>query len=158
MKNAQSPNSGVFRTYRAVSGPFHLLIVASALVLAGCAAGEPPADSVAVSPSPSTAPPGPAGSPMTVPGGPAGTQCGKVTAAPGTQAEVIIRGGAVDCSQAARLITQYFNTLSPKDLTSPDGPGPIPLGEWTCGSGPANDPVTTCSTEDDRQVDGVLAG
>jgi hypothetical protein len=127
-------------------------------VLAGWAVGEPLAQGAAVSPSPSAAPPGPARSPTTVAGGPAGTQCGKVPAAPGTQAEVIVRGGAVDCPQATRLITQYFTTLSPQDLASPGGPGPIPPGEWTCGSGPGNDPVTTCSTEDDRQVDGVLAG
>ena len=34
------------------------------------------------------------------------------------------------------------------------GQGPVVLGEWTCGSG-ANDPVTACSTEDGRQVEGT---
>jgi hypothetical protein len=152
MKRTLSLNSVVSRKYRAVSGPCHQLIAASALVLAGCTVGEPPAQSAAVSPSPSTAPPGPAGSPTTVPGGPAGR--------PAHNAERYRRLRAPRrprwrgrLPQPTRLITQYFATLSPTEVARE----PIPLGEWT-GSGPGNGPVTTCSTEDDRQVDGVLAG
>jgi hypothetical protein len=146
-----------FRKVVVRSRPCALLIAASALVLSGCGNGVPGAQSAPVSPSASSSQPGPAGSPTAVAAA-AGTRCGKVPAARGRQAEVIIRGGTVECAQATQLITQYFKTLSPGALASPDGPGPIPLGAWTCGSGPGGDPVTTCSTEDDGQVDGVLAG
>jgi hypothetical protein len=132
--------------------PRYALIAASALLLAGCGAtsaqnapaGSPGAALASSSlndlPAPTTA-----------------TPCGKVPAVPGAQADVVIRAGAVDCPQATRVVTQYFQKLSPSEAASPNGAGPVALGEWTCGSA-TGDPVTTCSTEDDRQVEAVVAG
>jgi hypothetical protein len=126
--------------------PSCALIAASAFLLAGCGGGG------------TTASNAPADSPAAVAAAdpaPLDIQCGKVPATKGAQADVVIRAGAVDCPQATKLITDYFQKLSPDEVNS-DGAGPVALAEWTCGSGP-NDPVTTCSTEDSRQVDGVVA-
>ncbi|SDW45492.1 hypothetical protein SAMN05421504_101626 [Amycolatopsis xylanica] len=129
-------------------------LLAASLALAGCgsdAATPPPAPS---SPAAAAPPSGPAPSPAANPAA-AGTQCGEVPAKD-KQAKVTVRGGAVDCAQATQVVTEYFRKLTPAEAKSPQGPGPIAVGEWTCGSGP-NDPVTTCSTEDDRQVEGTIA-
>jgi hypothetical protein len=65
--------------------------------------------------------------------------------------------GQVDCAAATKLLKDYFAKLTPAEVNSADGPGPVVLDEWTCGSGPAGDPVTACSTEDGRQVEGTRA-
>ena len=127
--------------------PGFALIAASAFLLTGCGGGTTappaaPADPGAASVAAAADPP------------PLAIQCGKVPAGNGAQADVVIRAGVVDCPQATKLITEYFQKLSPDEVNS-DGAGPLALAEWTCGSGP-NDPVTTCSTEDSRQVDGVV--
>ncbi|EOD66292.1 hypothetical protein H480_22417, partial [Amycolatopsis vancoresmycina DSM 44592] len=81
-----------------------------------------------------------------------GVPCGDVTAAGAKTA--VVAHGRVDCAAAAKLLTDYFAKLTPAEAASPDGPGPIAIGEWTCGSA-AGDPVTACSTEDGRQVEGT---
>jgi hypothetical protein len=130
-----------------VTRPCYALIAASAFLLGGCGGGETPAQNAPATLSATVAMADPSAAP---------TPCGKVPATQGTQADVVIRGGTVDCPQATKLISDYFKKLSPAEANSPDGAGPVALGEWTCGSG-AGDPVTTCSTEDNRQVDGVVA-
>ena len=123
---------------------YPLLLAAATAVLAGC--GSDPAPAAAPSPTPAAA----AAADTTAPGVP----CGDVTGAGGAKTSVIAHG-KVDCTDATKLLKDYFAKLTPAEASSPDGPGPIVLGEWTCGSGPNNDPVTSCSTEDDRQIDGT---
>ena len=82
---------------------------------------------------------------------PAAIQCGTVPAAGGSP-HVVVQQGKIGCDEAKSLLTQYFAKLSPADLASPDGAGPIAIGPWTCGSNPAAPLAAACSTEDDRQV------
>jgi hypothetical protein len=79
--------------------------------------------------------------------------CGTVTATGGAQAKVIVRQGGVDCADATTLLTRYFAKLTPADLASPDGAGPVALDPWTCGSDPGATLTATCSTEDGREID-----
>jgi hypothetical protein len=126
---------------------YPLLLVAAAAALAGCGGGDPaPA---APSPSGAPVPAAAAAAASTAPGVP----CGDVTGTAGAKTAVVAHG-QVDCAAAAKLLTDYFAKLTPAEAASPDGPGPIAIGEWTCGSA-ANDPVTACSTEDGRQVEGT---
>ncbi|MEU7785404.1 hypothetical protein [Amycolatopsis sp. NPDC049159] len=122
---------------------YPLLLVAASAALAGCGGADPaPA-------APSPAPAAAAAAESTAPGVP----CGDVTGAGGAKTAVVAHG-KVDCAAATQLLTDYFAKLTPAEASSPDGPGPVVLGDWTCGSG-ANDPVTACSTEDGRQVEGT---
>ncbi|OXM54393.1 hypothetical protein [Amycolatopsis alba] len=108
------------------------------VLLSGC--GADPAPAAAPSPSsPSVAPT------------PAGTPCGEVAGLQGSKNKVIAHG-KTDCAEATQVLTDYFTKLTPDEAASPQGPGPVVIGAWTCGSGP-NDPVTTCSTEDERQIE-----
>ncbi|MDQ7804150.1 hypothetical protein Q5425_10430 [Amycolatopsis sp. A133] len=127
---------------------YPLLLVAATAALAGCGGGpEPAAPSSSAGPAPVPAAAAAAGS--TAPGVP----CGEVTGTGGAKTAVVAHG-RVDCAAAAKLLTDYFAKLTPAEANDADGPGPIALDEWTCGSGP-NDPVTACSTEDGRQVEGT---
>jgi hypothetical protein len=127
---------------------YPLLLAAATALLAGC--GSDPAPAAAPSASTQTAAAAAAAADTTAPGVP----CGEVTGTGGAKTSVVAHG-KVNCADAAKLLKDYFAKVTPAEANSPDGPGPIVLGEWTCGSGPDNDPVTTCSTEDDRQVDGT---
>jgi len=82
---------------------------------------------------------------------PAGTPCGEVAGLQGAKNKVVARG-KTECTEATQVLTDYFAKLTPAEAASPQGPGPVVIGAWTCGSGP-NDPVTSCSTEDERQID-----
>ncbi|MCR6482115.1 hypothetical protein M8542_04780 [Amycolatopsis sp. OK19-0408] len=128
---------------RTLAYPF--LLVASAAALAGCGADPAPAAPSAEAAAPAAA----AAAASTAPGVP----CGDVTATGGAKTAVVAHG-KVDCAAATQLLKDYFAKLTPAEAASADGPGPIVLDEWTCGSGP-NDPVTACSTEDGRQVEGT---
>jgi hypothetical protein len=121
---------------------YPLLLVAAAAVLAGCGGDPAPA-------APSGAAPVPAAAESTAPGVP----CGDVPGTGGAKTAVVAHG-QVDCAAATKLLKDYFAKLTPAEAGSADGPGPVVLDEWTCGSGP-NDPVTACSTEDGRQVEGT---
>jgi hypothetical protein len=127
---------------------YPLLLVAASAVLAGCG-GDPAPAAPSAAPAPVPAEAAAAGS--TAPGVP----CGDVTGTGGAKTAVVAHG-QVDCTAATKLLKDYFAKLTPADAASADGPGPIVLDEWTCGSGP-NDPVTACSTEDGRQVEGTRA-
>lgn len=81
----------------------------------------------------------------------AGTPCGEVTGFQGAKNKVVVRGKA-ECAEAKQVLADYFAKLTPAEAASPQGPGPVVVGAWTCGSGP-NDPVTSCSTEDERQIE-----
>ncbi|RSM35256.1 hypothetical protein DMA12_45130 [Amycolatopsis balhimycina DSM 5908] len=129
---------------------YPLLLVAATAALAGCAGGDPAPVSAAVSPS-ATVPAAVAAVESTAPGVP----CGEVPGAGGAKTAVVAHG-KVDCAAATKLLKDYFAKLTPAEAASADGPGPVVLDEWTCGSGP-NDPVTACSTEDGRQVEGTRA-
>ncbi|MFD5246190.1 hypothetical protein ACFWIW_16690 [Amycolatopsis sp. NPDC058340] len=107
------------------------------VLLSGC--GADPAPAAAPSPSPS------ADQVL------AGTPCGEVAGLQGAKNKVVARG-KTDCAEATRVLTDYFAKLTPAEAASPQGPGPVVIGAWTCGSGP-NDPVTSCSTEDERQIE-----
>ncbi|WP_372665293.1 hypothetical protein [Amycolatopsis kentuckyensis] len=127
---------------------YPLLLVAATAVLAGCGGGDPaPAAPSSGEPAPVPAAAAAAGS--TAPGVP----CGDITGTGGAKTAVVAHG-QVDCTAATKLLKDYFAKLTPAEAASADGPGPIVLDEWTCGSG-ANDPVTACSTEDGRQVEGT---
>ncbi|WP_318306771.1 hypothetical protein [Amycolatopsis solani] len=122
---------------------YPLLLVAASAALAGCGGGDPaPA-------APAPVPAAAAAAESTAPGVP----CGDVAGSGGAKTAVVAHG-KVDCAAATKLLTDYFAKLTPAEASSPDGPGPIVLDDWTCGSG-ANDPVTACSTEDGRQVEGT---
>ncbi|MEV7551200.1 hypothetical protein AB0N89_16385 [Amycolatopsis sp. NPDC089917] len=82
---------------------------------------------------------------------PAGTPCGEVAGLQGAKNKVVTRG-KTDCAEAGQVLKDYFTKLTPDEVASPQGPGPVVIGAWTCGSGP-NDPVTSCSTEDERQIE-----
>jgi hypothetical protein len=127
---------------------YPLLLVAATAALAGCGGGDPATTGAAAAPS-STVPPAVAVADSTAPGVP----CGEVTGTGGAKTAVVAHG-KVDCAAAAKLLKDYFAKLTPAEAASADGPGPLVLDEWTCGSGP-NDPVTACSTEDGRQVEGT---
>ncbi|MFC4080675.1 hypothetical protein [Amycolatopsis samaneae] len=116
------------------------ILSAAAGLLAGCGAGAPSAPPAA--PARQAAAVGPA-----LPG----TACGEVRTPSGKAAKVVASGKA-DCAQAVRVFTDYFTKVSPEAAS-----GPVALGDWTCGSTPG-DPVTICSTEDDRQVSATAAG
>jgi hypothetical protein len=127
---------------------YPLLLVAATAALSGCGGSDPtPAAPSGSAPVPAAA----AAAGSTAPGVP----CGDVTGAGGTKTTVVAHG-QVDCAAATKLLKDYFAKLTPAEASSPDGPGPVVLDEWTCGSG-ANDPVTACSTEDGRQVEGTRA-
>ena len=83
--------------------------------------------------------------------------CGSVPATEGKQAKVVVRQGDVGCGQATAVATQYFARLTPTDLASPDGAGPVALEDWTCGSDAGSPLTATCSTEDDREIATVPA-
>lgn len=123
---------------------YPLLLVAATAALAGCGGGDP----APAAPS-STLPAAVAAAESTAPGVP----CGDVPGSGGAKTAVVAHG-KVDCAAATQLLKDYFAKLTPAEANDADGPGPIVLGEWTCGSGP-NDPVTACSTEDGRQVEGT---
>ncbi|MEV6875748.1 hypothetical protein [Amycolatopsis sp. NPDC051128] len=123
---------------------YPLLLVAATAALAGCGGDPAPA-------APPSAAPAVAAAESTAPGVP----CGDVTGTGGAKTTVVTHG-AVDCAAATKLLKDYFAKLTPAEAKSPDGPGPVALDEWTCGSG-ANDPVTACSTEDGRQVEATRA-
>ena len=114
---------------------YPLLLVAASAALAGCGSDPAPAAAAAAG---STAP---------------GVPCGDVSGTSGAKTAVVAHG-KVDCAAATKLLENYFAKLTPAEANDADGPGPIVLAEWTCGSG-ANDPVTACSTEDGRQVEGT---
>ncbi|WP_328616366.1 hypothetical protein OHS18_07020 [Amycolatopsis sp. NBC_00355] len=125
---------------------YPLLLVAATAVLAGCGGADPaPAAPSASSAVPAEA----AAAASTAPGVP----CGDVTGSSGAKTAVMAHG-KVDCTAATTLLKDYFAKLTPAEAASADGPGPVVLDEWTCGSG-ANDPVTVCSTEDGRQIEGT---
>lgn len=124
---------------------YPLLLVAATAVLAGCGGDPAPATPTPGGPAPAAA----AAAESTAPGVP----CGDVTGAGGAKTAVVAHGN-VDCAAATKLLKDYFAKLTPAEANAPDGPGPVVLDEWTCGSGP-NDPVTACSTEDGRQVEGT---
>lgn len=124
---------------------YPLLLVAATAVLAGCGGDPAPATPTPGGPAPAAA----AAAESTAPGVP----CGDVTGAGGAKTAVVAHG-KVDCAAATKLLKDYFAKLTPAEANAPDGPGPVVLDEWTCGSGP-NDPVTACSTEDGRQVEGT---
>ncbi|MEA5361421.1 hypothetical protein VA596_17890 [Amycolatopsis sp., V23-08] len=126
---------------------YPLLLVAATAALAGCGGGEAAPAAPPTSPLPAAA----AAAESTAPGVP----CGDVTGSGGARTAVVAHG-KVDCAAAATLLKDYFAKLTPAEASSADGPGPVVLDEWTCGSG-ANDPVTVCSTEDGRQVEGTRA-
>ncbi|KFU82352.1 hypothetical protein SAMN04489729_1102 [Amycolatopsis lurida] len=109
------------------------------VLLSGCGADPAPA----TAPPPSPAP--------TADQVLAGTPCGEVTGFQGAKNKVVVRGKA-ECAEATQVLTDYFAKLTPAEAASPQGPGPVVVGAWTCGSGP-NDPVTSCSTEDERQIE-----
>jgi len=121
---------------------YPLLLAAATALLAGC--GSAPAPVAPPAPTAAAA----AAADTTAPGVP----CGEVSGAGGAKTSVVAHG-KVDCAAAAQVLKDYFAKLTPAEVNSPDGPGPVAVAEWTCGSGPDNDPVTTCSTEDDRQID-----
>jgi hypothetical protein len=123
---------------------YPLLLVAATAALAGCGSGDP----APAAPS-GTVPAAVAAAESTAPGVP----CGEVPGAGGAKTAVVAHG-KVDCAAAAKLLKDYFAKLTPAEAASADGPGPVVLDEWTCGSGP-NDPVTACSAEDGRQVEGT---
>ncbi|GAB3167881.1 hypothetical protein [Amycolatopsis sp. NPDC004378] len=125
---------------------YPLLLVAATAVLAGCGGADPAPAPAAPSP---TVPAAAAAAASTAPGVP----CGDVAGSGGAKTAVVAHG-QVDCAAAAKLLKDYFAKLTPAEANSPDGPGPVVLDEWTCGSG-AHDPVTVCSTEDGRQVEGT---
>ncbi|MEV7042979.1 hypothetical protein [Amycolatopsis sp. NPDC051061] len=125
------------------------LLVVAAAVLAGC--GSDPAPAAPTSADPAAVPAAAAAAGSTAPGVP----CGDVTG-PGGAKTAVVAHGQVDCAAATKLLTDYFAKLTPAEAASADGPGPVVVDEWTCGSGP-NDPVTACSTEDGRQVEGTRA-
>ncbi|UZF71894.1 hypothetical protein [Amycolatopsis mediterranei] len=125
---------------------YPLLLVAAAAALAGCGGDPAPAAPSSAAPAPVPAAAAAAGS--TAPGVPGGD----VTGAGGAKTAVVAHG-KVECAAATKLLKDYFAKLTPAEANDADGPGPIVLDEWTCGSGP-NDPVTACSTEDGRQVEG----
>lgn len=114
--------------------------VFAAVLLGGC--GADPA------PSPATGPTAPAPAAEQAP---AGTSCGDVGGFQGAKNKLVVRGKA-DCAEATQVLAEYFRKLTPAEAASPQGPGPVVIGAWTCGSGP-NDPVTSCSTEDERQIE-----
>jgi ABC-type phosphate transport system substrate-binding protein len=128
---------------------YPLLLVAAAAALAGCGGGDP----APAAPS-SSAPAVPAAAAAAEPTSP-GVPCGDVSGTGGAKTTVVAHG-QVDCAAATKLLKDYFAKLTPAETNSPDGPGPIVLDEWTCGSG-AGDPVTACSTEDGRQIEGTRA-
>ncbi|MEU5261406.1 hypothetical protein [Amycolatopsis sp. NPDC021455] len=123
---------------------YPLLLVAATAALAGCGSDTP----APVAPS-ATVPAAVAAAESTAPGVP----CGEVAGTGGAKTAVVAHG-KVDCAAATKLLKDYFAKLTPAEAASADGPGPVVLDEWTCGSGP-NDPVTACSTEDGRQVEGT---
>lgn len=124
---------------------YPLLLVAATAVLAGCGGDPAPAAPAGAALVPAAA----AAAGSTAPGVP----CGDVTGTGGAKTAVVAHG-QVDCAAATNLLKDYFAKLTPAEAGSADGPGPVVLDEWTCGSGP-NDPVTACSTEDGRQVEGT---
>lgn len=129
---------------------YPLLLVAATAALAGCGGADPaPAAPHSPAPSPAPVPAAAAAAASTAPGVP----CGDVTGTGGAKTAVVAHG-QVDCATATKLLKDYFARLTPAEANSAAGPGPIVLGEWTCGSG-AHDPVTACSTEDGRQVEGT---
>lgn len=115
-----------------------LPVLLAVAVLSGC--GADPAPSAAPAPSSPAAEKAPAGTP-----------CGEVTGLQGAKNKVVAHG-KTDCAEATQVLTDYFTKLTPAEAASPQGPGPVVIGAWTCGSGP-NDPVTSCSTEDERQIE-----
>ncbi len=115
------------------------VLLAAAALLSGC--GADPAPSAAQVPPSSPA----------AEQAPAGTPCGDVAGPQGAKNKVVVRG-KTECAEAAQVLTDYFTKLTPAEAASPQGPGPVVIGAWTCGSGP-NDPVTSCSTEDERQIE-----
>jgi hypothetical protein len=123
---------------------YPLLLVAATAALAGCGGADP----APAAPS-SAVPAAAAAAESTAPGVP----CGDIAGTGGAKTAVVAHG-QVDCAAATKLLKDYFAKLTPAEANSPDGPGPVALDEWTCGSG-ANDPVTACSTEDGRQVEGT---
>lgn len=125
---------------------YPLLLVAAAAALAGCGSDPAPA---APSPSAGPVPAAAAAAGSTAPGVP----CGDVAGTGGAKTAVVAHG-KVDCATATKLLRDYFAKLTPAEANDADGPGPVVLDDWTCGSGP-NDPVTACSTEDGRQVEGT---
>jgi len=127
---------------------YPLLLVAASAALAGCGGGAP---APAAPSTTATVPAAVAAAESTAPAVP----CGEVAGTGGAKTAVVAHG-KVDCAAATKLLKDYFAKLTPADAASADGPGPVVLDEWTCGSGP-NDPVTACSTEDGRQVEGTRA-
>lgn len=119
-------------------------VALAAVLLSGCGADPAPAAAPAATPAPSS----PA---QTAEPAPSGTPCGEVAGIGGAKNKVVALGKA-ECAEAAQVLTEYFRKLTPAEAASPQGPGPVVIGAWTCGSGP-NDPVTNCSTEDDRQIE-----
>ncbi|ANN17549.1 hypothetical protein SD37_19115 [Amycolatopsis orientalis] len=110
------------------------------VLLSGCGAD----------PAPSATPAPPSAAPASEQA-PPGTPCGEIAGFQGAKNKVVAYG-KTDCAEATQVFTDYFAKLTPAEATSPQGPGPVVIGAWTCGSGP-NDPVTTCSTEDERQIE-----
>ncbi|HKN53324.1 MAG TPA: hypothetical protein VJX66_12525 [Amycolatopsis sp.] len=124
------------------------VLSAPAVLLTGC--GADPAPAPATTSAAPTVPAAAAAAASTPPGVP----CGDVPGSGGAKTAVVAHG-KIDCGAATQLLKDYFKKLTPAEAKSAAGPGPVALGEWTCGSGPNNDPVTTCSTEDGREVDGT---
>lgn len=85
-----------------------------------------------------------------------GGQCGTTTTAAGVQAPVVVRQGQVNCAEILQVLATYYQMLGSGQAPGNGGGGGIPVQSWTCASGPATDPGTTCTAADGRSVSVVL--
>lgn len=85
-----------------------------------------------------------------------GGQCGTTTTAAGVEAPVVVRQGQVDCAEILQVLATYYRMLGSGQAPGNGGGGGIPVQSWTCASGPATDPGTSCTAADGRSVSVVL--
>jgi hypothetical protein len=76
------------------------------------------------------------------------TKGGTVRTAGGATATVTVTHGTAGCATVKHVLTRYYADLASGRAPGIGGGGPVKVGKWTCVSGPATSPGTTCKSGD----------
>lgn len=125
-----------------------LALAASVALLGACGGGGDPGDTESPTPS---APHSPAAassssataSPSSTLAGP-GDKCGVVTMPGGDRFRLTVHKGKVDCAQARKVFKTYLTKLRRGEAPGNGGGGPVHVQGWTCVSGTAVHPGSSC--------------
>ncbi|AOS63647.1 exonuclease III [Actinoalloteichus hymeniacidonis] len=71
-------------------------------------------------------------------------------------AEVTVRQGEVPCFEATRIMQEYYLALGDGAAPGIGGGGPVEVGPWTCVSGPATEPGSSCVRDGGARIEAAI--